>query len=259
MIAAGVKPAWVAPRETDATVAAWLGDHALPGDGIAVQLHGGHPRAYETLAGNGVDVVSVLPYRTGPPTDLQRARGLVDALVTEQIDVLTFTSPGAVRNLLEIAGDRADRLREVTRRHTAVAAVGPVTAGACEDLGLHVRMTPVRYRSMDLVREVEAWFARQEWERPAEVVMNPARSTAVVDETEITLGKREYLVLATLSRRAGSVCRTEELVVQGWGHEAPEDAGMVKHQVGRLRRKLEGTSVAIQTVRGVGYRLIRHR
>ncbi len=256
LVGAGITPAWVSPKETDATVAAWLASRALPGDAVAVQLHGGHPRAYDGLVDAGLDVVSVMPYRTGPPTDLARARELVDALVAEEVDVLTFTSPGAVRNLVDVAGADADALRAVARTRTAVAAVGPVTAGTCEDVGLPVRMSPVRYRSMDLVREVEAWLARREWERPVEVVMNPGDSSAIVDQTEIPLGQREYLVLATLSRRGGSVCRTEELITQGWGHEVPEDAGTVKHQVARLRRKLEGTSVGIQTVRGVGYRLV---
>lgn len=261
LLAAGIRPAWTSPRETDATVADWLAGHALPGDVIAVQLHGGHPRAYDHLVDRGLDVVSVMPYRTGPPTDLDSARDLAARLLAGEVDVLTFTSPGAVRNLVEVAAQLtpggAEALAAVTRTRTAVAAVGPVTAGTCEDAGLLVRMSPARYRSMDLVREVEAWVARQPWDQPAEVVLNPARSTALVDDSEILLGKREYLVLATLSRRSGSVCRTEELLVQGWGHEAPEDAGTVKHQVARLRRKLEGTSVAIQTVRGVGYKLVR--
>ena len=86
--------------------------------------------------------------------------------------------------------------------------------------------------------------------------LDPSASAARVDDIVISLGKREYLVLATLSRRSGGVCRTEELLVSGWGHEAPDDASTVKHQVARLRRKLDGTSVAIQTVRGVGYRLV---
>ncbi|HUG87054.1 MAG TPA: uroporphyrinogen-III synthase [Euzebya sp.] len=260
LAATGIKAAWTAPKETDATVAAWLIGRAMPGDGIAVQLHGGQPRAYESLSAGGLDLVSVMPYRTGPPTDLRRATALVEALLAEEVDVLTFTSPGAVRNLIDVADavttGGADRLRLVTRARTAVAAVGPVTAGTCEDAGLPVRMSPGRYRSMDLVREVEAWVARQPYEQATDVVLNPDASTAIVDDIEILLGKREYLVLATLSRRGGTVCRAEELLVQGWGHEMP-DPGTVKHQVARLRRKLDGTSVTIQTVRGVGYRLVR--
>lgn len=261
LAAAGIRSAWTAPKETDATVASWLAARAMPGDGVAAQLHGGHPKAYESLQAHGLDVVSVLPYRTGPPSDTARARCLVESLLAEEVDVLTFTSPGAVRNLVDIADEvvpgGADRLRGITRVRTAVAAVGPVTAGTCEDVGMQVRMSPVRYRSMDLVREVESWVARQPFEQAADVVMNPGASSAVVDDVEIPLGKREYLVLATLSRRGGTVCRADELLVQGWGHEAPEDPGTVKHQVARLRRKLDGTSVTIQTVRGVGYRLVR--
>ena len=257
---AGVKPVWTAPRETDATVAGWLAQHALPGDGVAVQLHGGHPRAYDVLADMGMDVVSVLPYRTGPPTDMDRARDLVERLLAGEVDVIAFTSPGAVRNLVDVAEsfgeDCTTLLRAIVTTRTAIAAVGPVTAGTCEDLGLLVRMQPTRYRSMDLVREVESWVARQPHEPSTHVTLDPSASAARVDDIVISLGKREYLVLATLSRRSGGVCRTEELLVSGWGHEAPDDASTVKLQVARLRRKLDGTSVAIQTVRGVGYRLV---
>ena len=257
----GIRPDWTAPKETDATVVSWLAQHALKGDAVAVQLHGGHPRAYDCLVDNGIDVVSVMPYQTGPPVDLDAAVGLVESLLAGEVDVLTFTSPGAVRNLVEVADAHVEgggaRLAEVTATRTAVAAVGPVTAGTCEDLGMLVRIQPARYRSMDLVREVEGWVARQQYEPSAHVVLNPSASSARVDDLEIVLGKREYLVLATLSRRAGGVCRTEDLLVAGWGHETPDDPGTVKHQVARLRRKLDGTSVGIQTVRGVGYRLVR--
>ena len=258
---AGVTPVWTAPKETDATVVAWLAQRALPGDGVAVQLHGGHPRAYDTLVDAGMDVVSVMPYRTGPPTDLEAAAGLVESILAEEVDVLTFTSPGAVRNLVDVAEgfgpDAGARLREVTNGPTAIAAVGPVTAGTCEDLGLLVRIQPTRFRSMDLVREVEGWVDRQPYDPSVHVSLNPSASSAVVGDVEIALGKREYLVLATLSRRSGGVCKPEELLLQGWGHEAPDDPSTVKHQVARLRRKLDGTSVGIQTVRGVGYRLVK--
>lgn len=257
----GIRPDWTAPKETDATVVGWLDQHALRGDAVAVQLHGGHPRAYDTLVDSGIDVVSVMPYQTGPPVDLDAAQRLVEVILAGEVDVLTFTSPGAVRNLVEVADDMAEgggaALARMTAERTAVAAVGPVTAGTCEDLGMLVRIQPARYRSMDLVREVESWVDRQAYEPSAHVVLNPSASSARVDDLEIVLGKREYLVLATLSRRAGGVCRTEDLLVAGWGHETPDDPTTVKHQVARLRRKLDGTSVGIQTVRGVGYRLVR--
>lgn len=34
-----------------------------------------------------------------------------------------------------------------------------------------------------------------------------------------------------------------ELIIEAWGGQAPDDAGTVKHQVARLRRKPEGSGV----------------
>lgn len=257
----GVKPDWVSPNNTDRDVASWLRSRMLPGDTIAVQQHGGHPTVYDVLVDDGADLLSVLPYRWELPDDPEPAREVIRAAVAGDLDVVSFTSAGAVSNLFVLARDMGDQvltdLRQALSGTVAVASVGPVTAEAVEAEGGVNTIVPRRWRTADLVRALEGW-----WQRRGEVGtdlrlrLHPARSCASVSDRDIELGPREYAVLAALARRPGVLVRTEDLVVEGWGHEAPDDAGMVKHQVARLRRKLDGTDVRIETVRGAGYRIV---
>lgn len=157
----GLEPEWVAEQETDAEVAARLLEEIEPGQAVAVQLHGGPSRAYDVVADAGAGVLPVLPYRSVLPDDTGPARRLVRAVVDGEVDLLVFTSPGAAHNLMTIAGGVAEdapaRVREAVSGGVAVAAVGPVTAGACRQEGLAVALTPARARTGDLLRAIESW------------------------------------------------------------------------------------------------------
>jgi uroporphyrinogen III methyltransferase/synthase len=54
-------------------------------------------------------------------------------LLTGEVDVLTFASPSSVRNLADLLGGERSILAG-----SAVACVGPVTAGAAREVGLRV-------------------------------------------------------------------------------------------------------------------------
>ena len=56
-------------------------------------------------------------------------------LLDGRIDVVTFTSPSAVRNFAKIYG--ADQVADLLK-NTVVAAIGPVTAEAARQLGIPV-------------------------------------------------------------------------------------------------------------------------
>lgn len=256
----GARPDWVSPNNTDRDVVSWLRPRLLPGEAVVVQLHGGSTTAYDRLAEAGADLLTVVPYRWELPADPEPARAVIRAAVAGELDVIMFTSAGAVTNLFVLARQMgpevAAALRQALAGSVAVASVGPVTAEAVEVQGGINTVVPRRWRTGDLVRGTEAW-----WERRGEVVtdlglrLHPDRSCVALGDREIELGPREYAVLAALSRRPGVLVRTDELLVEAWGHAAPEDAGTVKHQVARLRRKLDGSGVQIETVRGAGYRM----
>lgn len=76
---------------------------------------------------------------------------------------------------------------------------------------------------------------------------------------EVSLTPLEFALLRLLIREPGRVWRFDELVRRVWGTEHLGDASQVHAVVKRLRAKLtrERVPVAIEAVRGVGFRAVR--
>ena len=76
---------------------------------------------------------------------------------------------------------------------------------------------------------------------------------ATVDDREVELTAREYALLEMLLRHPDQVLSREQLLSMVWGYDFDPGSNVVEVYVRYLRRKLgEG---AIETVRGMGYRL----
>ncbi len=77
----------------------------------------------------------------------------------------------------------------------------------------------------------------------------------------LILGRRELALLELLLRRAGRVVAKGALEEGLYGFDEAASANSVETQMSRLRKKLEaaGATVAIHTVRGVGYLLAERR
>lgn len=155
-------PEHVTPDETDEAVVAWLLGHAASHDAVAVQLHGGPGPAFDALAETGIRVHPVHPYRAGlPPSDEERARVLIRQIVDGTLDVVTFTSPGAARNLFALAAvmgpEVATGVDEVLGHQVAVAVIGPVTAEVFIERGTPIAVAPARHRQGELVRALDRW------------------------------------------------------------------------------------------------------
>jgi uroporphyrinogen-III synthase len=100
------------------------------------------------LAAAGASVDSVVVYRT-LPSELGRAE--LQALLGETaIDILTFTSPSAVRNFVERLDDAALK----TAAGCLVGAIGPVTAEALRDVGLPADVVAERAGVQELVESL---------------------------------------------------------------------------------------------------------
>lgn len=164
LVPLGTRPEWVAPDNTDREVVTWLRDRVRPGEAVAVQQHGGHPKVYDVLSDDGVEVLSVLPYQWSLPDDVEPARELVRRTIAGDLDLVVFTSAGGVSNLFILAGtlgdDVAADLRQALAGPVAVASIGPVTADAVESEGGANTVVPKRWRTADLVRAVEDWWTR---------------------------------------------------------------------------------------------------
>ncbi len=105
----------------------------------------------------GAEVTDIIAYRTvvaGGERDSDH--DIYRMLLERQIDAVTFTSASTVRNFARMLGEEqaADLLNT-----TVVAAIGPVTAEAAQQLGIRVGVVPRKYTIPDLVDALVEHFS----------------------------------------------------------------------------------------------------
>ena len=88
-----------------------------------------------------------------------------------------------------------------------------------------------------------------------QVRMDLQARRAFLGERPLELSLREWGVLEYLLKHVGRVVAKEQIVaaISGWNDTLTENA--VEQYVSRLRAKLEGSGLALRTVRGFGYLL----
>jgi uroporphyrinogen III methyltransferase/synthase len=109
----------------------------------------------EELRRSGAEVTEVTAYRTVPVELDENEPDIYRMLLDKQVDVVTFTSASTVRNFVRRYGQEAvaDLLRSVD-----VASIGPVTAEAAQQCGLHTSIMPAEYTIPALVRAIVEHF-----------------------------------------------------------------------------------------------------
>lgn len=83
---------------------------------------------------------------------------------------------------------------------------------------------------------------------------------AEIDGVRVPLSAREFALLAYLMRHPGQVLSRQQILDGVWGYTFDPRSNLVDVYVAYLRRKLSSNGASpIQTVRGMGYRLVRER
>jgi len=83
-----------------------------------------------------------------------------------------------------------------------------------------------------------------------------ARREVSVGERKVELRAKEFDLLAVLARHPGVVFSREKLLNLVWGYDYYGDTRTIDVHVTWLRDKLGGSSAQIQTVWGIGYKLV---
>jgi hypothetical protein len=87
-------------------------------------------------------------------------------------------------------------------------------------------------------------------------VLDPEARRLVLDGRAVDLTRLELDVLRHLRRREGIAVTRDELLREVWGHQwTGAGSNVVEAVISGLRRKMGDRAAALQTVRGVGYRL----
>jgi len=98
--------------------------------------------------------------------------------------------------------------------------------------------------------------------RFGDLTIDPAGMVVTLREREVRLTPTELRLLLELARRPGQVLTRAGLLEAVWDYSYLGDSRLVDVCVQRLRAKVEGDPaepVLIQTVRGVGYKLVAPR
>ncbi len=115
----------------------------------------------------------------------------------------------------------------------------------------------------ELAARMRALLRRGETQRPTtlthgDLVLDPAEHQVRWRERRIDLSPREFALLDYFMRRPGDVLRRTEILDHVWEYAYDGTSNVVDVYVRYVRRRLEdaGCPDMIETVRGVGYRLV---
>jgi hypothetical protein len=87
-------------------------------------------------------------------------------------------------------------------------------------------------------------------------VLDPVARRLTLDGRAVDLSRLEVDVLRHLQRREGAPVTRGELLREVWGHQwTGANSNVVEAVISGLRRKMGDRATALETVRGVGYRL----
>jgi DNA-binding response OmpR family regulator len=119
------------------------------------------------------------------------------------------------------------------------------------------------FNPRELVARVKAVLRRSQGRLEPDVVLevgdihlDPARREVTVADKPITLRAKEFDLLAAFMKHQGVVLDRERLLSMVWGQDFYGDTRTIDVHVAWLRDKLSGATARVQTVWGVGYKLV---
>ena len=119
------------------------------------------------------------------------------------------------------------------------------------------------FNPRELVARVKAVLRRYEKSAAStqpihlgQVTIDPQRREVTVGGQQLDLRSKEFDLLWALAEHRGIVLSRDQLLDLVWGYDYYGETRTVDVHIAHLRDKLEGNDVAIQTVWGVGYKLV---
>jgi DNA-binding response OmpR family regulator len=88
------------------------------------------------------------------------------------------------------------------------------------------------------------------------VAVDPVSRESTIDGQRVTLRTKEFDLLLTLIDHVNIVLSRDQLLDLVWGYEFYGQTRTVDVHIGNLREKLGGSNISIETVWGMGYKLV---
>ncbi len=120
------------------------------------------------------------------------------------------------------------------------------------------------FNPRELVARVKAILRRSEGKLPTggkpihlgDLTIDPASREVSLQNRTLELRTQEFDLLITLAEHRGLVLSREQLLQLAWGFDFYGQTRTVDVHIAHLRKKLEGGLVKIETITGVGYKLV---
>jgi len=120
------------------------------------------------------------------------------------------------------------------------------------------------FNPRELVARVKAILRRRDSSmRPndkplhvADLTIDPARREVTVGGEPIEFRAKEFDLLQAFAENKGIVLTREQLLNKVWGYDFYGETRTVDVHVAHVRKRLKGSRVSIETVTGVGYKLV---
>ena len=88
------------------------------------------------------------------------------------------------------------------------------------------------------------------------LALDRQRREAMLAGTALSLRTKEFDLLFALAQNEGTAMSREQLLSLVWGYTFSGETRTVDVHINHLRQHLEGSAVRIETLRGVGYKLV---
>jgi DNA-binding response OmpR family regulator len=119
------------------------------------------------------------------------------------------------------------------------------------------------FNPRELVARVKAILRRYERSlRPGkalhlgDLTIDPSSREATRGTQTLELRTKEFDLLYTLAEHRGQVLTREQLLELVWGYDFYGQTRTVDVHIAHLRKKLKGSDAEIETLRGIGYKLV---
>jgi len=113
------------------------------------------------------------------------------------------------------------------------------------------------FDSDELLLRIKALLRRTQKSTPTcqdTLCIDSERSVIYEEKEELSLSKKEFLLLSLLIKNGGKTVSKEMIIDALWSHNSSVSDGSIRVLITRLKQELH--KVTIENVRGIGYRLV---
>ncbi len=144
----------------------------------------------------------------------------------------------------------------LTAKNAEYDRVIGLDCGADDFISKPFSMMELLARVRAVLRRAKTGIEGQQDYHIGALYVSPRQHLVKVDGNEVTLTHKEYDILCLLLENTGIVLTRDVLMERVWGYEADRENRTLDVHIRTLRAKLGEAGDCIETVRGVGYKIV---